>query len=138
MSADVGQFSALTEPQCIELLRSRAVGRVAWQAADGPKILPVSYAYHEGSLYFRTSPYGVLSELIRPTDVAMEIDDLDQQQHAGWSVVVEGKAQAVAEPAQMVRLWTVDGAVPWAPGVRNLFIEISPRRISGRMVAARP
>jgi hypothetical protein len=61
----------------------------------------------------------VLSELVRPTDVAVEIDGLDEQHRIGWSVMVRGRAQAVAEPASLTPLWTVDGVVPSAPGIRK-------------------
>ena len=44
-----------------ELLGSNHVGRVAWQAADLPQILPVTYATHRGLVYFRTTPDGILS-----------------------------------------------------------------------------
>lgn len=131
------KFTTLGEKQCLELLQGHHVGRIGWQAGDGPQILPVTYAWHDGAVVFRTSPYGVLSDLIRPTDVAMEIDDLDQTRHSGWSVMVQGRAEAVAEPADMVSLWTVDGLVPWAPGVRNVFIRLSPRRITGRRLLSR-
>jgi nitroimidazol reductase NimA-like FMN-containing flavoprotein (pyridoxamine 5'-phosphate oxidase superfamily) len=132
-----GEFRAITRARCEELLRSQSVGRIAWQAADGLQILPVTYAWHEGTIIFRTSPYGVLSELVRPTDVALEIDELDQDSRRGWSVVVQGRAQGVAEPDQLVRMWTGGGVVPWAAGVRNVFIQVTPRRVSGRVVAAR-
>ena len=131
------EFRAISPARCEELLQSQSVGRLAWQAADGPQILPVTYAWHEGTIIFRTSPYGVLSELIRPTEVALEIDDLDQKTRQGWSVVVQGRAQGVAEPDQLVKMWTVGGVVPWASGVRNVFIQITPRKITGRVVAAR-
>ena len=85
-------FGPISPARCEELLQSQSVGRIAWQAADGPQILPVTYAWHEGTIIFRTSPYGVLSELVRPTDVAMEIDELDQHSRRGWSVVVQGRA----------------------------------------------
>jgi nitroimidazol reductase NimA-like FMN-containing flavoprotein (pyridoxamine 5'-phosphate oxidase superfamily) len=130
-------FRAMTPARCQELLESQTVGRIAWQAADGPQILPVTYAWHEGTIIFRTSPYGVLSELIRPAEVALEIDELDQKNRRGWSVVVQGRAQGVAEPDQLVRMWTVGGVVPWAAGVRNVFIQITPHRVTGRVVAAR-
>ena len=65
-------------------------------------------------------------ELVRSTDVALEIDELDQEGRQGWSVVVQGRAQGVAEPDQLVRMWTVGGVVPWASGIRNVFIQIIP------------
>ncbi|GAA1435199.1 pyridoxamine 5'-phosphate oxidase family protein [Microlunatus lacustris] len=132
------QFTALDERRCRELLESTDLARVAWQTADGPQILPVTYVCHGDSFVFRTSPSGPLSELIRPTDVALEIDELDRRRRSGWSVVVQGRATAVAEPAEMVHLWTVAGLMPWAPGVRNVFIQVAPRRISGRWLGHEP
>jgi uncharacterized protein len=131
------EFTALSPTRCQELLESQSIGRVAWQAADGPQILPVTYACHDGTVIFRTSPYGVLSELVRPTDVALEIDELDPEGRQGWSVVVQGRARGVAEPDQLVRMWTVSGVVPWASGIRNVFIQIIPHRITGRAVTGR-
>ena len=136
-AGSIDEFKPISPSRCRELLESQSIGRIAWQAADGPQILPVTYAYHEGTIIFRTSPYGVLSELVRPTDVALEIDELDQQSRQGWSVVVQGRAQGIAEPDQLVRMWTVGGVVPWASGIRNVFIQIVPHRITGRIVAAR-
>ena len=138
MEDDARHISVMSEGQCRDLLQTRDVARVAWQSATGLLILPVTYVWYDKSVVFRTSPYGALSELIRPTEVALEIDDLDQQRHSGWSVLVQGQAAAVAEPAEMVRLWAVDGLVPWAPGTRNLFIQITPRVISGRMLTRTP
>ncbi|MGI3784808.1 MAG: pyridoxamine 5'-phosphate oxidase family protein [Janthinobacterium lividum] len=138
MDEDVRQFRRLDERHCKELLARHTVGRIAWQAADGPLILPVTYAYRQDTAVFRTSPYGVISELVRPTDVALQIDGLDEWRRSGWSVLVQGRAEAVAEPADIVDLWTVDGPVPWAPGVRNLFIRVRPRRITGRILVSRP
>jgi len=105
---------------------------VAWQAADGQQILPVTYVFRSGLLYFRTSPQGILSELVRPTDVAFEVDDLDQDRRSGWSVVVGGQARAVAAPAEISELLATDTLVPWAPGGRTLLIQIKPSRIRGR------
>ena len=93
--------------------------------------------HHEDSLVFRTSPHGVLSELIRPTDVALQVDGLDELHRSGWSVLVQGRAEAVAQPTEVAHLWSVGGLVPWAPGGRNLFIRITPRRITGRVLVSR-
>ncbi|HZA04589.1 MAG TPA: pyridoxamine 5'-phosphate oxidase family protein [Propionibacteriaceae bacterium] len=125
-------YRVLSVDRCQQLLAEHHVGRMAWAGADGLQLLPVSYAFHRGSVVFRTSPYGVLSELVRPADVIFEVDELDPDARTGWSVVVAGRAQAVAEPRDLVQLWTVDGVIPWADGVRTLFIEVTPRQITGR------
>ena len=127
-------FEALGREQCLDLLESNHLGRVAWQAADLPQILPVTYATYQGSVYFRTTPDGILSELAQPTRVALEVDELDQQTRSGWSIVLHGRTSAVSEPDALANLWAADSLVPWAGGNRTLFICIRPDRISGRVV----
>jgi nitroimidazol reductase NimA-like FMN-containing flavoprotein (pyridoxamine 5'-phosphate oxidase superfamily) len=102
-------------------------------AAEGPQILPVTYQYRAGSVIFRTSPYGPLAGLVRRTSVAFEIYSIDEQDKSGWSVLVLGFAEAMAHDYLLTSAWET-GPVPWADGVRNLFIEITPRKISGRSI----
>jgi nitroimidazol reductase NimA-like FMN-containing flavoprotein (pyridoxamine 5'-phosphate oxidase superfamily) len=127
-------FEAIARQQCLDLLESNHLGRVAWQAADLPQILPVTYAMHQGSAYFRTAPDSILAELAQPTSVALEVDELDQQNRSGWSVVMHGRTSAVSEPDELADLWASDSIVPWATGNRTLFIRIHPERVSGRVV----
>jgi len=130
-----GSFAELSEAECQELLAQHTAGRVGFMAPEGPQILPVTYQYRNGSVIFRTSPAGALSGLIRRTSVAFEIDDIDEQNKSGWSVLVLGFAEAMAHNYLLTTAWEA-GPVPWADGVRNLFIEIKPRKISGRSVRA--
>jgi nitroimidazol reductase NimA-like FMN-containing flavoprotein (pyridoxamine 5'-phosphate oxidase superfamily) len=124
----------LTEPECIRLLETHSLGRLAWQAADSQQVIPINYIFRSGAVFFRTSPQGILSELMRPTDVALEVDDLDHNKRTGWTVIVYGRAKAVAAPAELLEQGEIDDLVPWAPGVRNLFIQITPSRITGRLL----
>ena len=129
----VGSFAELSEGDCKELLAQHSAGRIGFMAGDGPQILPVTYQYRNGSVVFRTSPAGPLAELVRRTSVAFEIDSIDEQSKSGWSVLVLGFAEAMAHNYLLTSAWET-GPVPWADGVRNLFIEINPRKISGRAV----
>ena len=117
---------------CEAYLASCHVARVAWHSPDGLQLLPVSYAWHERSLVFRTSAYGRLSDLVRPTQVVVEVDELNADLSGGWSVVVHGTATGVADAADLVRLWTVAGLTPWAEGLRTAFIRVRPSGITGR------
>jgi nitroimidazol reductase NimA-like FMN-containing flavoprotein (pyridoxamine 5'-phosphate oxidase superfamily) len=130
------RFTELPLARCEELLAAHTTGRVAWNAPEGPEVLPVTYAYDTGRVVFRTSPFGALSQLARGTTVAFEIDDVNQEEGSGWSVLVRGVAAGITEPHDLVQLWTKDGLVPWATGIRNLFIAITPRSITGRAVRA--
>jgi nitroimidazol reductase NimA-like FMN-containing flavoprotein (pyridoxamine 5'-phosphate oxidase superfamily) len=126
-------FGELSEAECKQLLAQHTAGRVGFMAADGPQILPVTYQYRNGSVIFRTSPYGPLAGLVRRTSVAFEIDSIDEQDKSGWSVLLLGFAEAMAHDYLLTAAWET-GPVPWADGVRNLFIEITPRKISGRSI----
>jgi uncharacterized protein len=86
-------FREIPREECEALLAAQSTGRVAWNAADGPQVLPVTYGVYAGDIVFRTSPYGALSQLDNPTIVAFEIDDIDQAHGAGWSVVARGRAR---------------------------------------------
>jgi uncharacterized protein len=132
--APTPMMTDLGRRRCLDLLSQCHLARIAWQAADAPQILPITYTVFEGLIYFRTSPDSILSELLRPTPVALEVDELDQRTRTGWSLVVHGQTRAVAEPAEVTRLWAVD-PVPWAPGGRHLFIEVRPTQITGRIVS---
>ena len=89
-------FVELSEAECQDLLAQHTAGRVSFMAGDGPLILPVTYQYRNGSVIFRTSPVGPLAELVRRTSVAFEIDEIDEQNKSGWSVLVLGFAEAMA------------------------------------------
>ena len=129
-------FHELARARCDELLTTHRAGRVAWNAPDGPMVLPVTYAMYNGDGVFRTSPHGALSALADRTTVALQIDEVDQDAGTGWSVLVRGWAPRRCGSYDLVALWQLDGVVPWATGTRNLFISITPRTITGRAVKA--
>jgi nitroimidazol reductase NimA-like FMN-containing flavoprotein (pyridoxamine 5'-phosphate oxidase superfamily) len=136
-TGDAAQFQEIHATRCRELLAHHHTGRVAWSAPDGPELLPVTYAVHNGDVVFRTSPYGAMAQLAEQRcPVAFEIDDIDREQGSGWSVVVRGTTRGVVPAHELVTLWTVDGIEPRATGIRNAFVAITPRTISGRVVKA--
>ena len=119
--------------RCEELLRQHTVGRVGFTSAAGPHVLPVTYRISNDTVGFRTSPHGVFSVLARRTPVAFEIDDIDETGGTGWNVLVQGFSEAVTRDFSLTQLWR-DGPVPWASGVRNLFVAITLESVTGRMV----
>jgi hypothetical protein len=63
-----------------------------------PQILPITYGMDRGSVYFRALPDCLLAELVEPTSVALEVDELNQQTRSGWNIVLHGHRSAVREP----------------------------------------
>jgi hypothetical protein len=84
---------------------------------------------------FPTSPAGALAGLAQRTSVAFEVDKVDERGRSGWSVLVLGFAEAMVHNYLLASTLETS-PVPWADGTRNLFIEIKPRKISGRSVHA--
>lgn len=124
-------YDDLDLTRCRQLLAAHHVGRVAWSAADGPQLFPVSYAWVEESVIFRTSPYGILSELVRRTPVVFEVDEIDQTRRRGWSVIIRGRTGGVASLDRTLGS-PVDAARPWAGGSRHLIIAVTAQYITGR------
>jgi len=133
-SSSSRRFNALPATECLALLHSHTIGRVGWNTMDGPQILPVTYVLRDGSVIFRTSPYGALSELRNVRQVAFEVDEFDVAARTGWSVLVRGWAKAATNPDELAALWTEPDPIPWAPGARTLFITVSTDQVSGRVI----
>jgi uncharacterized protein len=107
---------------------------------DGPQVVPMNVRVHEGTVVFRTAAYSALAQAVRGATVAVEVDDIDHDTHNGWSVLAIGPAETVAEPAELAGVWSGvwqrGGPDPWAPGVRTMFAQVVPHRVTGRRVAA--
>ena len=128
-----GHLADIPRARCEELLKQHTVGRVGFTSAAGPHILPVNYRLYNRAVVFRTSPHGVLSVLTRRTPVAFEIDEIDVSGHTGWNVLGQGFSEAVTQDYALANLWR-DAPIPWASGVRNVFIAITLESLTGRIV----
>jgi nitroimidazol reductase NimA-like FMN-containing flavoprotein (pyridoxamine 5'-phosphate oxidase superfamily) len=127
-----GVLTRLDPEQCRTLLRSRTVGRLAYVARAGvPDVVPVNYSVHGDDLLLRSGPGPKLQAAERREVVAVQVDDLDEQAHAGWSVVVHGRAERlhVAEAAQLPEEVLPR---PWASGPRSAVVRVRVQRLDGR------
>ena len=116
------------EAECLELLASRTVGRLAYVARAGtPDIVPVNYRYVDGRVVIRSAPGPKLQAAERRERVALEVDELDEETRSGWSVVVHGRATVLRPEHE-----PPEGAVPWAPGPRRHVLQVVPERVTGR------
>ncbi|MFD0688653.1 pyridoxamine 5'-phosphate oxidase family protein [Actinomadura fibrosa] len=129
-NADTGTM-ALSRGECLALLRSAHVGRVAYTDQALPAIRPVAFAMDgDLALVVRTAPGSKFGAALRGAIVAFEVDDIDPVTRAGWSVTTVGPAQAVTAVPEAERLARLQ-PVPWAPGRRDAFIRITCRQVSG-------
>ncbi|WP_030176498.1 pyridoxamine 5'-phosphate oxidase family protein [Spirillospora albida] len=135
MTPDAIDPLTLGGAECLELLRTAAVGRVVYTDQALPAIQPVNYAMDgDRALVIRTAPGSKLNAALRGAIVAFEIDEIDPATRAGWSVTVVGPARAVTQEAEIDRLMRLLPG-PWAPGRRDAFIRIGCRQVTGRILA---
>jgi uncharacterized protein len=128
-------LQVLDVEECLTLLESRHLGRVAFLDHGGPTMLPVNYVLLTGSVTFRTDVGGKLDAALRGDQVAFEVDGIDTSDHTGWSVLVRGRAENVSDPAELASLRT-QPLVAWAPGTKPHYIRIDASEITGRRITA--
>jgi nitroimidazol reductase NimA-like FMN-containing flavoprotein (pyridoxamine 5'-phosphate oxidase superfamily) len=136
LSIPVPQLLELDREECIRLLATKNLGRLAVNVAGwAPVICPVNYAFDQSSqsVVFRSDRGGKLTALALSGQAAFEIDDLDPSGRSGWSVIVIGRAEEVTEPAEAARLEQL-GLCSLAPGAEPRWIRIRSTVISGRRI----
>ncbi|MFG3496532.1 helix-turn-helix domain-containing protein [Streptomyces sp. NPDC047928] len=122
--------------QCWHLLGTHGVGRIAVTTHEGPAILPVNYLVAGGEVAFRTSPDSVPAKAA-DEEVAFEVDHIDEASSQGWSVLLVGVARTVTDPDGVRDLDARAYTAPWAGGDRNLWVAVSPHRVTGRRILVR-
>lgn len=138
MDASTAAIEILSEEECLELLRSRHVGRVALTDHGQPLIFPVNYTADDRAVVFRTAP-GLKLQEVRMSRVAFEIDEVDEAAGTAWSVMVRGIAYEITDTidslSERLRQLVVE---PMAPGERRNWVAIMRNEISGRRFRLQP
>jgi nitroimidazol reductase NimA-like FMN-containing flavoprotein (pyridoxamine 5'-phosphate oxidase superfamily) len=123
----------LSPTECFDLLEPGGIGRVGFTAADGMMMLPVNFALTAKTIIFRTAPDTLLA-LYASGQVSFEADCLHEALREGWSVLVQGRARRVTGEREIEQLQNRTHLEPWAAGARDVYIRITPTRISGRRI----
>jgi len=123
----------LSPAECFDLLEPGGIGRVGFTSADGIMMLPVNFAVKGKTIIFRTAPDTLLA-LYADGQVSFEVDRLDEALHEGWSVLVHGHAHKVTDEREVKHLEDGTPLEPWAGGARDVYVRITPTRISGRRI----
>jgi uncharacterized protein len=115
------------------LQRGSYVGCIGFSVAGRPLVLPVNYIADADGIVFCTAPGTKLSALANGIQVASEVDASIPLYHSGWSVLVQGTAREIVDPAQLeylrrgpLKSWAVRPSEHW---VRISIDEISGRRL---------
>jgi uncharacterized protein len=127
------RLDTLSVDECLELLATHHFGRVALEDDSGPLVLPVNYVLDRGSVVFRTDEGTKLDAAVRRERISFEVDHIDHDAGTGWSVLVRGRAEEIADPDELehVRRLPLDS---FAGGERHRFVRLLSSSITGRRI----
>jgi uncharacterized protein len=126
----------LPREECLQLLRTQFLGRVAVRFGEAPSILPVVFTMLDDDVVFRTDPGTKLSAALMRTIVAFEVDDANPTSRSGWSVLVVGPVEEVTD-ARMLAQVDALGLEPWVNDGRDRVLRIRSRTVTGRRIPTR-
>ncbi|WP_242605729.1 pyridoxamine 5'-phosphate oxidase family protein [Frankia sp. Cppng1_Ct_nod] len=134
-TVDHAGLSVLTFEECLTLLRTTPVGRIAFASDGEVEILPVNYTVDGTIVAFRTADGSKLMAALSNAAVAFEIDGYHAGSRQGWSVVVKGTCDLVSDP-WLARL-EATSLEPWADTIaRERWVGIRAHSITGRRITA--
>lgn len=130
-------LETMDEGECWARLGNHVIGRLVVAVGHQPDIFPVNYRIVDGDIVVRTAEGTKLAAALLGELVAFEIDDLDELNHCGWSVVVHGLAHESTTLHDVLDDARID-TDPWASGPKNRVLRITPDRVTGRRIGAPP
>lgn len=127
-------ISVLTEPECLLLLGSVPVGRIAFVVNGPPLVLPVNFVAMGREVVLQTAETSALAITARAGRLAsFEVDDIDEPSRLGWSVLCQGPLR-VLTPVE-ASAHDADTLVrPWFDASRRSVVTLHPTSITGRRI----
>lgn len=127
----LSEAHTLDRAECLRLLGTVSVGRIAFTERSLPMIHPVNFSVDGNDVIIWTSSGGKLAAAIVGAMVAFEADEVDPITRSGWSVVVLGHAGLVQDIERLVALAGSDRR-PWVRGRTDHVVHIKIERLTGR------
>lgn len=126
--------SRLTPAECLLLLGSVPVGRVAFVVNGPPLVLPVNFTLQGHDIIIQTAEMSPLAELARAHRlISFEVDDIDEASRLGWSVLCQGPARLMVEAADRNDS-REDLVRPWIGDDRRTVVGINAGAFTGRRI----
>src|ERR1700760_692612 len=118
-----GRIESLDETDCLALIASGGIGRIAYAGRYGQTVLPVNYQLLDNTIVFRTGEDSPLEEDLQTGirhaefQVAFEIDEINLAEKRGWSVLIQGPAHHIDSDAERSAAHQT-GVQPWSGGAK--------------------
>jgi nitroimidazol reductase NimA-like FMN-containing flavoprotein (pyridoxamine 5'-phosphate oxidase superfamily) len=128
------RLELLDEDECLALMATVPVGRVAVSSGALPAVFPVNFTLYGRRIVFKTGAGTKLDAALRSAVVAFEVDAFDALYQSGWSVLAIGRSCDITDDLESIG---GDGRVhAWAGGKRNRYVSIDIELLSGRRITS--
>jgi uncharacterized protein len=130
------QLLELDLDECLRLLASTNLGRVAVNVPDWPPLIrPVNYIFDDSSksVIFRSGRGSKFHALTRAQRAAFEVDGSEPASQTAWSVIVVGPVEEVTNAAELARLDRSE-LRPWVPVEAAHWMRIRTTATTGRRI----
>lgn len=122
----------LDTAECWRLLGTRSHGRICFCVEDHVEVVLTSYVALVDTIYFRATAFGPVARLAESRDVTLQVDDMDGDRPASWSVTVTGPSHRVVEAPTLAALWTPVRPAPWDTAAEPIWMALSDDVVLGR------
>nr|WP_275404023.1 pyridoxamine 5'-phosphate oxidase family protein [Pseudonocardia acidicola] len=114
--------------ECLRLIAGSMIGRVVFTDSALPAAQPVTYILDGHEVIFSTANGSALAAAMRDAIVAFEVDEIDLDTRAGWSVLGVGRPYEITDVDRLALLGAGSCVVDGAPHT----IAIPLQRLTGR------
>ncbi|GAA4735935.1 pyridoxamine 5'-phosphate oxidase family protein [Modestobacter marinus] len=128
---------SLDEAECLRLLDTAPIGRIAFTQGALPAVQPVTFTRGDGEIYVPTHPDSAVAAASRGAVVAFEVDEVDVGARTGWAVTVVGPSRLITDPAEVRRLDGL-GTSTSVPPAGHCYVGVQVRLVRGRRIGPRP
>jgi uncharacterized protein len=133
-ATDHAGLVVLSFAECLELVTEATVGRIAFFLGGEVEVLPVNYTLDGTAIAFRTAMGSKLGAAVQHATVTFEIDEYDEGEATGWSVLIKGQAEVVSDADTLERLERT-GLAPYVTSVPHPeWVLIHPNTVTGRRI----
>lgn len=126
-------LAVLNPDECMRRLAGASVGRIAYIDEGWPTVVPINYSVKDNEIFIRSLEGAKLQAARRNDVVCLELDSLDHEHSVGWSVIVHGHLEVIADPAALRTAWANDPS-PWTDHDAWQWLRLEPFSVSGRQV----
>ena len=123
----------LSLDESFALLETAHVGRFVYLDDDWPVAIPVNFAVADREVVLRVAG-GTKQAAMAQRRLSFEVDHIDEDHRAGWSVLIRGTGSELSPETLPVFIKQLHGEFPkpWASGVHNTWLKITPTAVTGR------